>query len=363
MTTESTSKNTIICQGFTDGRPCRQPLIPVNGSTVHPTCTERAAAWVPLMPEGIKARVHNALVAAGGDIEAAAVALGKRAIMDGMALFTASRTTARYEHTSFPDLPEILQKRVQGRGDAIWEGRHHWTNRAVENGTTVTQLDVNAAYLSALNTRLPVGRLVHQEHEAREGRQEWDGKRAGVYLISPPEWQEHPELPNPLGNRKEAGKLWVSSPTLQLLWELALVGQCDHPVIHESWTSHGSESLMKKFREILRDARAAAVATDDDLTYEYVKAIYSKVISTMGESANNRDIRRPDWMHIIRAQAFANLWRRAARATAGGLRVYRATGTDELHVVGDWRAVFKEGRHLAEMKAKGEYVVGAPRGE
>ncbi|MFF0630746.1 hypothetical protein [Streptomyces sp. NPDC004296] len=45
--------------------------------------------------------------------------------------------------------------------------------------------------------------------------------------------------------------------------------------------------------------------------------------------------------------------------------VLKARGTDELHVSGDWRQVFTEGRGLTQMKIKhsdakasGEYTVG-----
>lgn len=33
-------------------------------------------------------------------------------------------------------------------------------------------------------------------------------------------------------------------------------------------------------------------------------------------------------------------------------------GTDELHVIGDWRAVFPEGRGVSEVKVKDTYTVG-----
>jgi hypothetical protein len=35
-------------------------------------------------------------------------------------------------------------------------------------------------------------------------------------------------------------------------------------------------------------------------------------------------------------------------------------GTDELHVIGNWRAVFPEGRGVAEVKVKDVYRVGTP---
>ncbi|NUV38695.1 DNA-binding protein, partial [Streptomyces sp. KAI-27] len=103
----------------------------------------------------------------------------------------------------------------------------------------------------------------------------------------------------------------------------------------------------------------------DTLTTEYVKAMYSKFISTMGESIHNREIKRPDWMHIIHSQAYANLWGKAYKANQAGLEIVLMAGTDELHVTGDWRQVFTEGRGATEMKIKysdskasGEYVVG-----
>ena len=127
--------------------------------------------------------------------------------------------------------------------------------------------------------------------------------------------------------------------------------------------------MLRKFADILGDARAQAIETGDAVTLEYVKAMYSKFVSTAGDSGANHDLKRPDWVHIIRSQAFANLWRKALRAHEAGLTIHKATGTDELHVVGDWRnaailrngkpaRLFTEGRGLSEMKCKPTYTVG-----
>ncbi len=272
------------------------------------------------------------------------------AINDGMDLLEHYRLRSRYDYTAYPPVtPEILVPAARGRADQIWEGSMNWTNPGVQEGTLVTGLDTNAAFLSATNTHLPIGQLVHaQGHEAVFHRQ-----RSGLYLVTPPEW-DFPHLPNPLGNRKEAGQLWVGRPTLQLLMDCATErygSLCDQPQIHETWTSGSTDAIFRKWREQLRDARAQAILTGDELTVEYVKAVYSQTISTL-DGAKNRHIRRREWRHLIRAQAFANLWRKAWRARANGLTVYRVFGTDELHVVGDWRPVFPEGRSLTEMKLK-----------
>ena len=118
----------------------------------------------------------------------------------------------------------------------------------------------------------------------------------------------------------------------------------------DKWPGFFTEACLYKVQ-----ARAHAIEADDTVTVEYIKAMYSKFTSTIGESSVNRDIRRPDWMHIIRSQAFANLWYKSHRAHSNGLTVVRVRGTDELHVAGDWRTVFTEGRLTTQRKQKDQY--------
>ncbi|MFD4210427.1 hypothetical protein ACFWRG_31060, partial [Micromonospora tulbaghiae] len=138
---------------------------------------------------------------------------------------------------------------------------------------------------------------------------------------------------------------------------------CEPPQIHESYTSGATENLLEKFRIALKDARDTAIEQGDRVTLEYVKAMYSKFVSTMGESNYNRELYRPDWMHLIRSQAFANLWLKALKAHDEDLAVVRAMGTDELHVIGDWRRVFAEGRAVTEVKVKDTYTAGTDDSE
>ncbi|MFJ2738462.1 helix-turn-helix domain-containing protein [Streptomyces sp. NPDC087440] len=299
--------------------------------------------------------VEAALAEHGGDVDGAVAALVKHAIPDAMVLLDETRKGARYDVVAHPALPKILRKQTAKGADQIWEARPKWTRRALPAGAhEVTALDMNAAYLSALKTHLPIGQLEHStgfEHDRR---------RAGVHLITPPDWDHDDVLPNPIGNRDEPGPLWVTEPTLRLLLRLSGPKHrlCEPPEIHESYTSGSTENLLEKFRVTLTDARALAIEEDDEVTLEYVKAMYSKFVSTMGESNYNRELYRQDWMHLIRSQAFANLWMKAWKAHEEGLHVVRAMGTDELHVVGDWRRVFPEGRGVTEVKVKDTYTVG-----
>ncbi|MGY0055096.1 helix-turn-helix domain-containing protein [Streptomyces sp. LZ34] len=309
--------------------------------------------------------VHEELERAQGDADAAMKALVKRAIPDVMRLFGETRATARYTYTAYPALPDILTKPSKKEPDQIWEARPnfhhpHYSLKSAGN-IAVTALDVNAAYLSALKTWLPIGKLEHST-----GTDGIDPKRSGVHLITPSPWN-HPNLPDPLGDRDQPGPLWVTNATLRLLLRLSTpkYGLLDPPVVHESWTSGATENFLDALRKTLTAARETAIAEDDTITLEYIKAMYSKFISTMGESIHNREMVRPDWMHIIHSQAYANLWGKAYKAHQAGLDVIAMMGTDELHVTGDWRKVFPEGRGVAQMKIKhsdakasGEYTIG-----
>ncbi|MEV6533646.1 helix-turn-helix transcriptional regulator [Streptomyces sp. NPDC051639] len=308
------------------------------------------------IPDPVGSAVAAALEEHGGDVEAATAALVKRAIPDAMALLDHTRKGGRYDIVAHPWLPDILRKQTARGADQVWEARPKWTRAELPAGQhEVTALDINGAYLSALKTHLPLGQLEHTEGNHH------DRKRSGLHLITPPVWEHDAVLPNPVGQRDEPGPLWVTEPTLRLLLRVSgpKYGLCDPPEIHESWTSGATEGLLEKFRIALKDARDRAIADDDPVTLEYVKAMYSKFVSTLGESNYNRELYRTDWMHLIRSQAFANLWTKAFKAYDEGLMVVRAMGTDELHVIGDWRAVFPEGRGVTEVKVKDVYTVGS----
>lgn len=332
--------------------------------TPRPSGSSKGPAWRAFQelsgPVGLIGQaVRGALAEHHGDADAATAALLKQAIGDAMRLLDETRKGARYDIVAHPWIPDILRKQSLRGADQVWEARPKWTRHELPPGRhEVTALDINGAYLSALKTHLPLGQL---EHSAGLPH---DRRRAGVHLITPPVWEHEAVLPNPIGNRDEPGPLWVTEPTLRLLLRLSgpKYGLCEPPVVHESYTSGATENLLEKFRIALKDARDTAIAEGDEVTLEYVKAMYSKFVSTMGESNYNRELYRPDWMHIIRSQAFSNLWLKALKAHDEGLTAVRAMGTDELHVIGDWRRVFAEGRGVAEVKVKDTYIAGTDTG-
>ncbi|MER7521018.1 acyltransferase [Streptomyces sp. NPDC126499] len=340
--------------------PPSPPVVPAPTTATASSRRSAPGYASTTLVEQITDRVHEVLADCAGDVDAAQATLIKAAIPDVMTLFKSSRVGGRYEHSEFPPTAEILHKKSQKGADEIWEGRPKWRNAALFSAAKkgerieVTALDMNAAYLSALKCWLPIGQL----REDTSGVH--DPKKAGVHLITPADW-DHDDLPNPLGHRMEPGELWVTESTLRLLLDCARQGLADAPVIHRSLVSGASEALLEKLRRALAETRKTALANGDELTVAYVKAMYSKLVSTIGESSANREIRRPDWMHIIRAKAFANLWMKAHKAQKAGLQVVEISGTDELHVVGDWRKVFPEGRDLSQVKEKDTYILGGKR--
>lgn len=330
----------------------------------------RQAAAVPALDMEPVAKA-KAMIEAGKDAKTAMDWLRRQAIPQGMALLLATRAEARFDLVKFPPMPEVLHRPDKNSQDEVWESRPNWTRKGIEKGTPVNPLDVNAAYCSAFVTQLPNGRLRH----STDG--DFKPRESGVHLIDVFDWP-HEELPHPLGAREESGKIWVPSSTLKLLVDLSKDTKSRPaylpapPKVYESWTSGSSESHLRVFRDTLIAARRKVLSAPeyDEFAYEYIKAIYSKFVSTLGESKHNFEICRPDWMHIIRSQAYANLWRKAETAHLGGLTVAKVAGTDELHVIGEPWSVFADGRDVgkskdgrAYMKSKGVYEFGSRGGK
>ncbi|MCX3061374.1 hypothetical protein [Streptomyces beihaiensis] len=371
--------------------PASNSAAPASGSAPTPapprstrqtTSRRRGADARPDLLAAIHAHITSALDESGGDIDAAARALmgdepnkAGRSINNVMELWEMSRVGTRYDHTVYLDAPDPLVRRRKDGSPLVWEGRVKFTNAdPALVGRPVTPLDANAAYLAALSTaHLPVRQITHNPTGVHERHGEWSwqdpdcyGKGvdlAGIVLIDQPAWP-HKDLPNPLGDRETRGALWVPTSTYLKLKDAASSRYGDLidtvPEIQEAYVAPGTDAMFKTLASVLNSARTRAISDGDELTRAYIAKMYSVLVSTMGDSHANKHIRRPDWERIIRAHAFANLWRKAVRAHQAGLTIAYAGGTDELHLAGDvWtarrdgRLLFRQGPGLAEIKTKG----------
>ncbi|MFJ5926517.1 DnaB-like helicase C-terminal domain-containing protein [Kitasatospora sp. NPDC092948] len=342
-----------------DGPPAMMPTAaPVEGQVVRTGATKLSTgrgkdAIVAHLLTMIEDRRTSALELAQGDIQLAIRMLQKTAIPDIMAMLAYTREDARYEHTAHPPLLEIFRPQGQGskKADAIWEGRPNWENKDLKYGLgarqLVSRLDMNAAYLAAFKAHLPIGQLKHHVGS------DWDPRFAGVVRATVAPW-EHRHLPDPLGSRDERDSVWITTATLSLLRRVAKEGLIQLPSVHEAWVAHSSEHMLEYLRVALATARQAGIDEGDDVVVEYVKDMYAKFVSTSGTSTNNHLLNNPSWQHILRSQAFFNLYLKALKARKAGLQLVAMKGTDELHVIGDWREVFEEGRGLTQVKEKKE---------
>ncbi|MFE6774451.1 hypothetical protein ACFVFD_36485, partial [Streptomyces fimicarius] len=137
--------------------PEPEPQLPEPQPEPAPVATapRKAPSREPQVCASIADRVAEALDKARGDVDKATAALIKTAIPDAMELLEATRVSARYDFTAHPPEPEILRKPSKNGANEVWEARPKWTNPNTPKGTEVHLLDVNAAYLAALNTHLP----------------------------------------------------------------------------------------------------------------------------------------------------------------------------------------------------------------
>ncbi|WP_406377104.1 helix-turn-helix domain-containing protein [Streptomyces sp. NBC_00197] len=296
------------------------------------------------------------MAAHADDPHGAIEALTIRAASDAARMFEALRVGGRYDIVRRPALPEAFRAPASSApGRFIWQPRPDWQRAPIPEGL-VAALGVNAPSLSAFKTHLPLGRL------QSTGPQPHDLHRAGIHLVTSPVWEHGSYLPHPLGSLPAAAEpVWIAEPALRLLLRLSgpRHGLCAPPVVHESWTAPSTEGLLEKFRIRLRDARARALDEDDTVTSAYVKALCTGFISALGQPLAERELHRPDWMHLIQTQAFVNVWSKAYKAHLLGLAVLKVSDSDELHLQGDWRQLAEEGRDLNQLSLRGTYRAAA----
>jgi hypothetical protein len=167
-----------------------------------------------------------------------------------------------------------------------------------------------AGLTAAGSCRVAATRLV------RSHRKAFDPDRAGWWCVSVPGWND-PNMPHPIGPHKVYDRAWVTTPTLELVAELARQGVVDMPEIIDSMTGPARPVLQPWARK-LEEAYQAAPSDadgydlpDQHVVREAIAFTYKAAIGMLNHRAGKSSIWRPDWAATIAATKRCNGWRKA----------------------------------------------------
>jgi hypothetical protein len=172
---------------------------------------------------------------------------------------------------------------------------------------------------------------------------------AGYCRVTVYPWTET-DMPHPFGTPHESadwqpgGTVWVPTPTVALLRDLADADRWPDAEVLDSYTAPGVR--INEWTRFVNDLRAYAITKyGRGEEYDAVKTAYGQAMSLMiGRPKDDGvgwewgcGVHRPDWTHAIRAQASAMLWRRAdqCRQVAPELGPVALRNVDELVIPGD----------------------------
>lgn len=245
----------------------------------------------------------------------------------GTALLRLSRATAQTP-LGVVDVPEPA---AEG-GGRRWEPEFSWQRPLTEEERRrrfVVAWDVNAQYLAAAaGANLGLGNPRHVDAPTVD-----DSTQRTRAALPPGYWHVYrpglpsgallPDLmdPAPAATGGNAGWVWITTPTLVALLEHGIA-----VAPAEAWIWDGGTRWMESWAHALRDARYALTAAGADVDPETrtvqraVKLTYAGGIGMLGSEKWRKGTSeyRPDARQHIIALAKANLYRKCAKAAAGG---------------------------------------------
>lgn len=174
--------------------------------------------------------------------------------------------------------------------------------------------DANLHYLGAANvTEVALDEL------KRTGRREFSARAAGYWKIVVPPWNEK-RLPHP-ANGVAGEEKWVTTPTLELLAQLADDGLTVMPDVLDSWTCDRTGRVFREWATRIADglrevSTNEAYASDQDALTLALKGTYRQALGLLYRSGGR--IYRPDWFHANKGMARCNQFRRLRKAAAAG---------------------------------------------
>jgi len=179
-----------------------------------------------------------------------------------------------------------------------------WSRRVSDlDGERVLQLDANAAYLSAIMT-------VEVSHGPLGGSsRQFDPRIPGYWLVDAHSWKLSDRIMSPLGMARTTDRVWLTTPTVQLLQQLSDQGVWPGVRVYGAFIGSSACRLRGWASRIASDRSFAMQAGDDSRVAE-IKLGYSQAVTLLGTDKKS-DAFRPDWADFIRAQHAATIWRKA----------------------------------------------------
>lgn len=207
-----------------------------------------------------------------------------------------------------PDMPGMLES-VQVMNGWAWE-REGYTGLAVT-------LDRNGSWPTAVSSvSVAHGGLEHTGPVA-----DFPGKpRPGYYRVTVYPWRET-GMPSPLANETPGSEVWVTGTRMHLLLDLAGAGRWPDATALDSYT--GDPARLSDWAHLIGELRRYALEVHgrESGAYDAVKEAFGQSMGTLhgswyDEGAMRRrkwscKARRVDWVHAIKDQASATLWRTA----------------------------------------------------
>lgn len=212
------------------------------------------------------------------------------------------------------------------------------------NGVYVHLYDTNRAYLAGASVaQFARGTLAHTGPTAP-----FDRNHAGIWRVVVPTWN-HRNLPHPMGtNRRPGDDVWVTTPTLELVEQLADEGLIEFPRILDSYTAPPTRNAKgQKIPQTTRLLREWATKIDTfiqrcdleqlDLEREKLtrafKGLYRESVNGLWKTSKSQ-IFREDLYFTTDAMAGANLFRKVhLTQKAGGPVPIHIGDVDGVHFV------------------------------
>lgn len=221
--------------------------------------------------------------------------------------------------------------------------------------------DSHRAYLGAagVSEKLSMDALV------RSPLKDFDRNSAGYWQCVVPHWNET-RMPHPIGPKSAAGTtVWVTTPTLTLIEDLANQGYIEMPAILDSWVApvidrakpyDRTRRILRTWAETLDKAADAALdeprAEDAKLLEWTIKKMYKAAFGNWLDDTGR--IWRPDWSHSVLAKARTNTWRKAWSVGMATGRWPETIHVDEIVYASDKADPYDDIPHNFRVTPRGE---------